>query len=121
MRVRFNHGQAQWPTFTAFHQFRRRLAREAAIDLDAMEGFGGARPWREVGDQVAPLLAMADVDGSIGVGECAPIARRVRELIRTWPSDDGDHAEGLRLADGLEEAARLRQRFRVVTWVRPPT
>jgi hypothetical protein len=114
MRVRFNHGSAQWPTFTAFHQFRRRLAREAAIDLDTMEGFGGLRAWKEVTDRIAPLLEMADVDGSIGVGECGPVAKRLRELVRTWPAEDLEAAEALRLADGLDEAGRLRQRFRVV-------
>lgn len=118
MRVRFNHGSAQWATFTAFHQFRRRLAREAAIDLDAMEGFGGMRPWKDVSDQIAPLLEMGDVDGSVGVGECPTVARRLRELVRTWPDGDPDHAQALQLADAFEEAARLRQRLRVMAVAR---
>ena len=114
MRVRFNHGSAQWPTFTAFHQFRRRLAREAAIDLDSMEGFGGLRSWKEIADRIAPLLEMEDVDGSLAVGDCAPVAKRLRELVRTWTAEDLDGVEAMRLADGLDEAGRLRQRFRIV-------
>jgi hypothetical protein len=94
-------------SYSGFNLFRERLAKEIDLDLRAMEGYGGDRPWSAVKDPLVPLLNHSDAEGAINEEECRTIAPRLRELVRRWPDDDPDREQGEALADAMEEAAEI--------------
>jgi hypothetical protein len=104
-------------SYSYFHAFRRRLAREIGIDLDQMEGFVDPRPegglalavaaqsWDGIKDPIVPFLNHSDCDGEIGEQECEKIGPRLRELVQRWPADDPDRQQAEQLADAMEDVA----------------
>ncbi|MBS2031718.1 MAG: hypothetical protein JST54_27725 [Deltaproteobacteria bacterium] len=110
--MKFVPGEAEWPSFTALLEFRRKLAAEVGLRLDEMDGFGGTTPWSTVADPIAPLLMLEDVSGSLPVGVCATVAARLEQLTRHWRADDADVPRAAALAAALQLAARWRQRLR---------
>jgi len=55
---------AAW-SYSGFGNFRRKLAEEIRIDLNAMEGFGGKTKWDTVKDPIKYLLNHSDCDGHL--------------------------------------------------------
>jgi len=109
MGLRFSHADAYF-SFTTFHEFRRRLAQLAGINLEEMQGYTdppeAGKPWSEVDDPIVYLLDHSDCDGEISPEECEELAPRLRELLDKWSdeSDDGYayfQVNGRQLADGL--------------------
>lgn len=113
MGIGFSHCGASW-SYSGFGHFRRRLAREIGIALEAMEGFEEAcpfcgqpmkgLPWGRFSDDIKPLLVHSDCDGEMSPAECARVAPRLRELVADWP-DDYDKFNAFLLAEGMERAA----------------
>lgn len=109
MGLRFSHGSAAW-SHQGFHEFRRRLAFEIGMDLDSMAGFDTpGLSWANVIDPIAPLLNHADNEGHLLPVVCISVARRLRILISDWPDDDYDKIAGMKLANGMEEAAGVNE------------
>jgi hypothetical protein len=96
---------ARW-SYNGFNLFRQRLAKAIGVDLDAMVGFGGDRPWSEITDDLVPLLNHSDCDGTLDYTECYQVAPRLREIVADWPEDDYDRQMALRLAAMMNEVAR---------------
>ncbi|EGO63586.1 hypothetical protein [Acetonema longum] len=105
MGLDFSHCQAHWG-YISFNRFRTKLAAEIGMNLDAMQGFNGDKPFSDYNDPIIPLLDHSDCDGELTLEECRQVAPRLRELISKWPDDDRDKQEALNLADGMERAAQ---------------
>lgn len=108
MGIRFSPGEANW-SYSGFHDFRTRLASEAGINLDQMDGFSSGKEsidWDTIEDDIEPLLNHCDSDGELTVEECLKVAPRLRELVSTWDDDDYDKINALRLAAGMNESVR---------------
>jgi hypothetical protein len=105
MGLDFSHTDARW-SYSGFHEFRRRLARELGIDLDKMDGFvdRNGLSWDKIIDPIKPFLNHSDCDGELSVRECRMVALRLRVLIADWPDDDYDKRNALLLAEGMELA-----------------
>lgn len=91
---------AHW-SYTSFNRFRKLLASEDGIDLDAMDGFTGmgdygkpappGRSWAEATTTLAPLLNHSDCDGELTPDECTQILPRLKEIRIAWSdADDWD-------------------------------
>ena len=109
MGVEFSHCDAHW-SYGGFHAFRAELAAMVGIsDLSTMEGFGGARSFDTLHDDIRPLLDHSDCDGELSPEECSRIAPRLEALIRqkgeTWDYRD----PGLSLVEGMKKAASQRE------------
>lgn len=104
MGLDFSHTDARWG-YSGFNNFRRRLAKEIGMDLDAMEGFGGDILFSNFNDDILPLLDHSDCDGELTVNECKKVAPRLRELVSDWEEDDYDKQKAISLAEGMELAA----------------
>jgi xanthine dehydrogenase molybdopterin-binding subunit B len=104
MGIDFSHGGAHWG-YGGFYRFRQCVADEIGINLDEMEGFGGTTPWKGIRDPICFLLNHSDCDGHLTVKQCQVVSPRLRELVAKWP-DDYDRQNALRLADGMDEAAK---------------
>ena len=108
MGIRFSPGGANW-SYLGFHNFRTRLAGEAGIKLDQMDGFASGEPfvsWNTIDDDIRPLLNHSDCEGELTPEGCAKVAPRLRELVSNWPDDDYDKINALRLAEGMDEAVK---------------
>lgn len=104
MGLSFTHGNAQW-AYGGFHRFRERLADHEGFDLNAMNGFGGDRSWDDVTTDLKPLLNHSDCDGAMTPAECAQVAPRLAEVIKTWPEDDFDRRSGEELVKAMQYCA----------------
>lgn len=93
---------AGW-SYGGFDSFRRRLAKEVNIDLDSMEGFGGAVKWETVADDIALLLNHSDCDGVLFPDQCEKIIPRLKDLTKSWEDDDYDKENALQLIDGMQK------------------
>lgn len=87
-------GSASW-SYSGFHEFRVRLAREEGFELDAMQGFGsawrgqepGTRSWDEIDSPLVPLLNHSDRDGYLDRYECEEMLPRLREIADKWATE----------------------------------
>lgn len=79
-------GGAQW-SYTGFARFRKRLAAEEDITLEAMRGFGGALKWDSVRTSLAPLLNHSDCDGYLDPWDCEEMLPRLREIEAKWKAE----------------------------------
>ncbi len=67
--------------YSAFHDWRRWLAKQVGIDLDRMERFGGNVAWGSLEpDIIHVLLNHSDCDGEIPAGACGPLAQRLEQV-----------------------------------------
>jgi len=121
MGLDFSEGDAHW-SYSGFMRFRRHLAKEIGIHLDAMEGFGFDESprtlikWDRVHDPIVPLLDHSDCDGDLSVEECRTIAPRLRELVQGWSDDPDlresfDKQQALKLADAMDICGREGRRL----------
>jgi len=104
MGLDFDKSDAHW-AYSGFHRFRCRLAKEAGIDLNSMEGFGGGISWDTFDDPIKPLLDHSDCDGLLTPQECKAVAPRLKELISGWADGDWDRMTAQRFADDLQKCA----------------
>jgi hypothetical protein len=109
------YSKAAW-SYSGFHEFRIRLARQIGIDLDNMKGFGGEkRSWDTVNDPIKPFLNHSDCDGTLSPKDCAQIAPRLKELLAQWEPIDADAEHGIRhgaiLVRDMETCAKTGQSF----------
>jgi hypothetical protein len=107
MGLDFVGSSAHW-SYTGFHDFRVRLAREIEISLDNMAGFGGTESWDGLNDPIILLLNHSDCDGELTPEQCSVVAPRLRVLVGFWP-DDYDRDNALRLVHGMEECAKEKR------------
>lgn len=100
--------------YRTFAEYRRLLARDAyGIDLDAMQGFGGDRPWPP--HDTVPLrhlLEHSDCDGWLYQWECEdmmPVLRAFRPPLTwpTWARDNHDAIVGI-VEDVAENGGAVR-------------
>ena len=119
MGVCFSHGRASW-SCTGFNRFRSRLADLIGISLDEIAGYGGNKTFEGEEDPIVPLLDHSDCDGDLSPEECAKIAPRLKEMIGILSkrAESGESYEyeydiivGMRLAEGMAEAAEKNERF----------
>ena len=105
MGLNFSHTDMHW-SCSCFHEFRRKLAAEIGIDLDDMDGFEGTLSWDDLKDDIVPLLDHSDCEGVLTPEECRRVAPRLRQLVSSWPMDDGslDKYRALELATAMERA-----------------
>ena len=110
MGLDFSDCNASW-SYSSFDTFRRRLASEAGIRLETMQGYGGKKSWDSMIDPIVILLNHVDCQGTIPRRSCGALASRLKQLTAAWPHDDLDKMNCLELVRGLEQAAALRQDF----------
>ncbi len=94
--------------YSSFGQFRTDLAAHVGINLKEMEGYGGDTPFETIEDDVKILLDHSDCDGEITPEDCAKLAVRLRDIMKTLPEEPGDwntYAHCERFAKGCELAA----------------
>lgn len=119
MGLRIKPGDACW-SYSGFNDFRRLLAREEGIDLDAMEGFGGlrgvpagTRTWAEVESPLVPLLNHSDCEGYLSADDCEQMLPRLHEIAKKWigggqaalhPAFAYDVEQLTKLIDGMEHS-----------------
>lgn len=108
MGIAFSPGGAGW-SYGGFMAFRRWVALRALnVDLDYMAGFNEERPartWSQFDhDPITLLLNHSDCDGELSADQCRLVAPRLREILADCPHEY-DKAQGLKLADGMDEAA----------------
>lgn len=112
MGLGFSHCEAHW-SYSGFNLFRTRLAGEIGITLKDMVGFGGSTPWPSADTEpIIHLLDHSDCEGDLSPKQCQVIALRLVELIADWEDGDYDKKQAIRLADGMAQAARKRQKLR---------
>ena len=101
--------QPHW-SYSGFMEFRKRLAAEIDIDLDAMQGFCEPgeiyREWDTVNDAIVSFLDHSDCEGEMDYNICETVAPRLRELVAKWPDDDYDKITALRLASMMDQCAK---------------
>ena len=115
MGLDFSHGDAHW-AYSGFGRFRERLAATVGIPLLRMRGFckygdGEGIEWPVSDEPLLILLHHSDCDGELTPDECRKIARRLRDVVEFWndvmhPGQDYDRANALKLADGMDSAAK---------------
>lgn len=113
MGVYFSHCNASW-SCSSFNSFRSRLADLVKLNLNKMQGYGGARPWEEIQeDPIHLLLNHSDCDGGLYPEDCRKIAPRLRELLVKMNSqgEDYDFSNGMELVRGMERAAECNEYF----------
>jgi hypothetical protein len=119
MGLDFSHGGAHF-SYGGFMDFRIALAKEIGIpDLRAMKGFGGDISWDDITDPLKDLLYHSDCEGHLTPTQCKKIAPRLREIVDGWEKTHGVDSpfcffirtETLKLADGMVEAAKNKERF----------
>ncbi|MER2057200.1 MAG: hypothetical protein ABTA16_00170 [Niallia sp.] len=103
MGLDFSHTDVRWG-YSSFNIFRKKLANQIGINLDAMEGFGGDIKFDQFKDDIIPLLDHSDCDGELTVKECKKVAPRLRELVSNWDDGDYDKQKAISLAEGMELA-----------------
>ena len=104
--VDFSLCEAHW-SYSGFHAFRTRLAKEAGIDLDRMKGFAAENPpvsWDTVDDDIKILLDHSDCDGEMSPKDCRLVVPRLKELIEPWPDEDYDKIHAQMLGEGMDLA-----------------
>lgn len=101
--------RACW-SYTGFHNFRERLAKEIGINLEEMEGFVELgetfRLWDSVDDLITPLINHSDCSGVLLPDQCGAICLRLLELVQYWPDNDYDKIHALRLVDMMEQCEK---------------
>ncbi|WP_078610745.1 MULTISPECIES: hypothetical protein [Streptomyces] len=94
--------ESSW-SYSGFDAFRNALAAADGIDLQAMQGFGGDRPWSTVTSPLGPLLDHPDDRGQLSVAECEQVLPRLSKIVADWAAGDlGRSADDL-----LEDASGL--------------
>ncbi|WP_416808878.1 hypothetical protein [Bacillus thuringiensis] len=101
MGLDFNHSSAHWG-YSGFNNFRRKLAREIDLDLDAMVGFGGVFSWDLVEDDIKDFLDHSDCEGDLTPEQCEIIYPRLLELVESWDDNDRDKQNAIILADDMK-------------------
>ncbi|WP_267379428.1 hypothetical protein, partial [Bacillus sp. GM_Baccil_2] len=101
MGLDFNLSEVRWG-YISFGNFRRKLAKEIDLDLDAMIGFGGDFSWDLVEDDIKEFLNHSDCEGELTPEQCKVIAPRLIELVSGWSDDDPDKEKALELADDMQ-------------------
>ena len=79
--------------------------------FDKYVGRQTAIPWKNIKDDIKPLLDHSDCDGVLTPDECAKVAPRLRELVYGWADVDQDRIKALLLADGMEAAVSENVNF----------
>ncbi|WP_232732753.1 hypothetical protein [Bacillus cereus] len=64
MGLDFNLSRVRWG-YISFGNFRRKLAKEIDLDLDAMIGFGGDFSWDLIEDDIKEFLNHSDCEGEL--------------------------------------------------------
>ena len=109
MGLDFSRGDARW-AYSGFNRFREKLGNEIGIDLRKMLGFGPPYiSWDGINDDIVLLLNHSDCDGELSPNECSLIAPRLRELIKDWDDDEYDTYTAKKLANAMDECARLNE------------
>jgi len=122
--------------YSAFARFRQAIAKAVGIPLSLMEGFYRPPEWAfeqltpgakfEIdkmlqslplswdlfkGDPILALLNHSDCQGDIPAEQCAPLAKRLREIAPLLKGQDGGghlgdiEAKAIQFAEGCELAA----------------
>lgn len=105
MGINFSHGGASW-SYSGFSRARHQLAIAVGVNLDEMIGFGGTKEWPD--SDTLPLVYLlhhSDCDGDLSPDQCRVVAPALRKVVESW-FDHYDRQMFLRLADGMEEAAK---------------
>lgn len=94
-------------SYTGFHVFRVKLAKEIKVDLDGMVGFTkkGGDSWDIVDNPIKMLLHHSDCEGALSYDECEQIYPELLKLIDKWPDDDYDKIQGKALAEAMKICA----------------
>lgn len=110
MGVSFVRTSAHW-SYSGFHDFRERLAKEIGVDLNEMDGYAKyqGKSWKGINDDIAPLLFHSDMDGSIKPEDCKRVAPRLHELIASWDDADDDKHQAMLLMMGMELCAEINK------------
>ncbi|MCU5173755.1 hypothetical protein [Bacillus paranthracis] len=101
MGLAFNHSEAYW-TYSAFNNFRRRLAKQLGFNLDEMYGFGGEVSWDTIVDDIKDLLNHSDCEGDLTPEQCKTIYPRLIELVKEWDDEDRDKQNAIILAEDMK-------------------
>lgn len=99
MGLNFSNSDVQW-AYSGFAQFRKRLAADIGINLEEMQGFGGAREWDHTNDGIVPFLSHSDCDGELTPLEMSVVAPRLRTIVSKW-EDCYDKQRALELSEDM--------------------
>lgn len=99
MSVQFSGSAAFW-TYDAFHDFRRKLAREIGVPLGLMDGYvkGKGIAWTNFNDALTPLLACEDIGATFTPTQCKSMAVRLKQVTHSWLDADEDKFKAFSLA-----------------------
>jgi hypothetical protein len=96
--------------YSSFGRFRKALAKEIDIELDAMIGFRGNKKWpSEKKEPLVSLLNHSDCDGEIKLKDLEPLSKRLKEVAATLPDNKPGAWESLKeeilqFAEGCDKA-----------------
>lgn len=103
--------------YSAFHQWRKAVAKAVDINIEEMEGFTGGKPWPATEDPLWILLDHSDCDGDIPYEYTKALADRLEQLLpkikyqktgHLWHGEATERfIKGLRLAHSRGEAVEF--------------
>ena len=96
-------------SYSGFHHFRTKLAKEIKINLMEMDGFGGNISFSDYDDDIILFLNHCDCEGNISVEDCKKVAPRLRKLIENWLDHDYDKVTAFKLADLMDKCIELNE------------
>lgn len=113
MGLDFNYSDAHW-AYSGFNGFRAKLAKHIGIDWEKLFDTKDFSPLLNCKDPIIPLLNHSDCDGSMTPSVCGKVAKRLREIVKTW--DDSidnvyDKEQALKLAKGMDWCCRNKKRL----------
>lgn len=93
-------------SYSGFMEFRKKLAKEIGIDLEAMDGFvANGISWGTVVSPIGALLNHSDCEGALDYNDCEQIYPELLKLIDKWPDGDYDKINGKALAEAMKTCA----------------
>lgn len=110
MGLAFSHGKAQW-SYSGFHEYREKLAKEINIDLTSMVGFGGKKSWDSMNEDLSILLNHSDSDGDLTYEQMKKIIPRLEAITKNWDDEDWDKTRTQYLIKGMKLAMRKKEKF----------
>lgn len=98
--------KASW-SYSGFNRFRDRLVRTLGLARDIRDFWTNPLPYTS--HPLYPLLMHSDCDGELTPAECARIAPILRAAIVSWPPEDYDRVQAVRLAGHMTLCAEMNR------------
>src|SRR4051812_11582958 len=90
--IQWGAGEHTGMSYSAFSLVQDHLAAAVGIDLQQMEGHGGAKKWDGLKDPLVPFLRQNCDGGELSPQDCFRVKQRIWEVTRNWPPQDREWA-----------------------------